>query len=360
MEVERCMSYYNRIGIIGAGLILIAGSLIGCSDSDVAAKPTPIVSSSDQGTKDTDKEDKQEAIPAEIQIKTDKLVLAPGEQTELQVQILDSDLQPLSIPASELLFSSDTPHLVNDKGLILVPEHAEMGSHHTIIVQYGDIQASAEVKVLYDLADTVFINEDSLPIVTNPDNLAVVVNKERGLPQDYVPANLVKPNIPFSFDGESEKKYLQKEAAEALEQLFAKAKEDGIELFGVSGYRSYQTQHAIFHYNVQTQGEEEARQFSAYPGQSEHQTGLSIDVSSRSAGLALEQLFGDTEEGQWLEEHAALFGFIIRYPEGKEHITGYAYEPWHIRYVGTVIARDIIEQDITLEEYFKSAIPVTN
>ena len=99
------------------------------------------------------------------------------------------------------------------------------------------------------------------------------------------------------------------------------------------------------------QREAEANRVSAVPGTSEHQTGLTIDVSSPSAGNALEEAFGHTEEGQWLAQRAPEFGFIIRYPEGAEDITGYVYEPWHIRYVGKDLAPDIADSGLTLEEY---------
>jgi D-alanyl-D-alanine carboxypeptidase len=152
---------------------------------------------------------------------------------------------------------------------------------------------------------------------------------------------------------------LREPAARALEQLFAKADEAGITLYGVSGYRSYVTQKAIFNNNVRTQGYTQARRYSAFPGTSEHQTGLSIDVSSASAGYALEEKFGTTPEGKWLQAHCAESGFIIRYPKGKEGITGYAYEPWHIRFVGVTIATEIMSQSLTLEEYFGDAAAAT-
>ena len=88
------------------------------------------------------------------------------------------------------------------------------------------------------------------------------------------------------------------------------------------------------------------------PGSSEHQTGLTIDVSAKSVGYRLDQSFGDTKEGKWLAKHCHEYGFIIRYPYGKEKITGYSYEPWHIRYVGISIAGYLYKNDLTLEEYY--------
>ena len=198
-----------------------------------------------------------------------------------------------------------------------------------------------------------------LPVVTNATSYEVMVNKQRSLPHGYVPKDLVEVNVPFSFSGKSDKKKLRKVAAHALEAMFAQAESEGIQFYGVSGYRSYAVQKAIFTYNVKTQGYTEARRYSAYPGTSEHQTGLSIDISAKSVGNQLIPKLGETVEGKWLQSHCADFGFIIRYPNGKEAITGYAYEPWHVRYVGKKIAKEIMDQGLTLEEYFGDAAAST-
>ncbi|MWV45739.1 D-alanyl-D-alanine carboxypeptidase family protein [Paenibacillus sp. HJL G12] len=196
---------------------------------------------------------------------------------------------------------------------------------------------------------------DGKEVVTNPEAMTVIVNKQRSLPDGYEPADLVEPNVLFSFDGPHEKRHMRKEAADALEKLFAGAKEDGIELRAVSGYRSYSRQKSIYENNVRTKGEEYASRVSAVPGTSEHQTGLTIDVSSPSVKNELEENFGDSSEGKWLAEHAADYGFVIRYPKDREDITGYVYEPWHIRYIGTDLAQDVAKSGMTLEEYFDEA-----
>ncbi|WP_054956175.1 M15 family metallopeptidase [Paenibacillus dakarensis] len=192
-------------------------------------------------------------------------------------------------------------------------------------------------------------------VVTNEESVTVVVNKSRSLPDGYEPPDLTEPNVPFSFEESHEKRKMRKEAAEALETLFKAADSEGIELRAVSGYRSYSRQKSVYENHVATKGQAEADRISAAPGTSEHQTGLTIDVSSPSAGNALEQSFGQTKEGIWLAENAPKYGFIIRYPEGQEGITGYVYEPWHIRYVGEDLAPDIAESGLTLEEYFDEA-----
>ncbi len=189
-------------------------------------------------------------------------------------------------------------------------------------------------------------------LVKNTDDILIVVNKKRYLAPDYKPSDLVVPNIRFSFDGEHEKKYMRQEAASALEDLFNRANEEGIHLYAVSGYRSYSTQERLFKNRADRVGEEEANKLSARPGESEHQTGLAMDVTSQSAGFDLIEAFGDTEEGKWLKENAHKSGFIIRYLKEKTDITGYSYEPWHIRYVGKDVAEKIYNEGITLEEYF--------
>ncbi|WP_229106654.1 M15 family metallopeptidase [Paenibacillus sp. 1001270B_150601_E10] len=202
------------------------------------------------------------------------------------------------------------------------------------------------------LAQTVE-QQNGKAIVNNAESMLVVVNKERSLPDGYEPPDLVEPNVKFSFSEEHEKRHMRKEAAEALEKLFANAEENNIELNAVSGYRSYKRQQSLYNYYVDTQGEEYASRVSAVPGTSEHQTGLAIDVSSPSVGNVLEEVFGGSVEGKWLAEHAHEFGFIIRYPQDGEAITGYLYEPWHIRYVGVEAATAIYNQKTTLEQFLQ-------
>jgi D-alanyl-D-alanine carboxypeptidase len=200
--------------------------------------------------------------------------------------------------------------------------------------------------------DGTTIEIEGEQVIVNIGDILVLVNKDRTLPADYIPSDLIVPDVPFAFEGYDQKKQLKKEAAEAVEKLFKEANKSGLNLFAQSGYRSYERQEAIFAYNVKQKGQEAAESVSAHPGQSEHQTGLALDVTSPEVN-GLVEAFGKTEEGKWLEANAAKFGFIIRYPKGKESITGYQYEPWHIRFVGKDVATEIMEQDITFEEYFE-------
>ncbi|MFJ5759587.1 D-alanyl-D-alanine carboxypeptidase family protein [Neobacillus sp. NPDC093182] len=195
-------------------------------------------------------------------------------------------------------------------------------------------------------------NHDGIQVVFNPESIPVLVNKQNKLPDNYNPTDLVYTEIPFVSGVTNEKRKMRKEAAVAVNQLFAGAKAEGISLLGVSAYRSHATQTTLFNYYVNRDGYEKARTYSALPGTSEHETGLSIDVTGGNGKCAAENCFGGTKEAIWLEQHAAEYGFIIRYPKGKESITGYQYEPWHLRYVGKEIALEIMNKGITLEEYY--------
>ncbi|MBE9914038.1 M15 family metallopeptidase [Paenibacillus donghaensis] len=187
--------------------------------------------------------------------------------------------------------------------------------------------------------------------VANPASTDVLVNKQHKLPENYAPDDLVYPNVRFTFKEKIEKRMMRKEAAQALEKLFKAADKDGLPLAGVSAYRSHKRQKAVFEAYVQKDGEEKARTYSAYPGTSEHETGLAIDVTKSDGSCAATGCFAGTPEAEWLAEHAHEFGFIIRYPKEKENITGYTYEPWHLRYVGQPAADDMFKNDLTFEEY---------
>ncbi len=156
----------------------------------------------------------------------------------------------------------------------------------------------------------------------------------------------------YNKDKNNEANYLRKEAARALKNLFEAAyNEKGYELIARSGYRSYDTQVMLYDRYVKEDGVEAADTYSARPGHSEHQTGLTIDITSDSVHGGLTETFGETDEGKWVAENAHRFGFIIRYPENRVDETGYQYEPWHLRYVGTEAATSIYNDQLILEDY---------
>lgn len=182
--------------------------------------------------------------------------------------------------------------------------------------------------------------------------LLILVNKAHPIGQDYKPDDLTKIEA-YAPDRSETTRYMRTEAAEAFHRMVDKAAGDGVELKMTTAYRSYDFQKILFDNYVEKEGEEKANTFSAKPGQSEHQTGLAVDVSSPSVDYQLSDDYGKTKEGKWIADEAYRFGFILRFPKGKEEITGYQYEPWHLRYVGLAAAKEIHEEGLTLEEFLQ-------
>jgi zinc D-Ala-D-Ala carboxypeptidase len=199
-------------------------------------------------------------------------------------------------------------------------------------------------------------DDGTIHVEANLESISVLVNNLHKLPESYSPPDLICADIPFVFQEKTEKRKMRAEAAGAIKDLFIDAKAQGISLLGVSAYRSHATQTALFQSYVSKDGFEEAKTYSALPGTSEHETGLAIDVTGGDGKCPAQDCFGGTKEAIWLEENAADYGFIIRYPIGKKAITGYQYEPWHLRYVGKSIALKIMNKGITLEEYFHAEL----
>jgi D-alanyl-D-alanine carboxypeptidase len=350
----------HRASLLAASALLCTGLLLsGCQKPTSAGDTSPQTPAAETTAAPTGGSTKPLNITS-FSIEPENPVIAPGGKRALTVIGVLKDQNKKDITRMEgITYTSGAPDVVSvaADGTLTAAAQAKTGSTATITVAYEGQSKTITVKIKYALEDTVTTGANGILTVTNPDDIAVVVNKKRSLPPTYAP-DLVEPNVPFTFSGKSEKRMMRPEAAKALEQLFAAASKDGIKLYGVSAYRSYATQKSTFSGNVQRQGEQDASQFSAQPGQSEHQTGLAIDVGDNNPKCLVEQCFADTPAGKWLPQHVADYGFIIRYPKGKESITGYAYEPWHIRYVGKEIAQEIMSKGITLEEYFQDAVSV--
>lgn len=189
-------------------------------------------------------------------------------------------------------------------------------------------------------ADNQIIPNDKVETKDEPEEIELMkeirgillVNKTYGLPSDYYPEE-------------------DPVALEHLEKMIKAAKDEiNKELIAFSGFRSYNYQNNLYDNEVENYGEEDASKYCAKPGHSEHQTGLAFDIGG-DMDHWLEESFGETEEGIWLRENAHRFGFILRYPMGKTFVTGFAYEPWHFRYVGIEHSKYIYENELTLEEY---------
>ena len=180
----------------------------------------------------------------------------------------------------------------------------------------------------------------------------VLVNKNHQLSSDYTPENLTIPNVNFTPNTSNEEKMMQEEAARALEKLFKSASKENMKLYGLSGYRSYESQKQVYDKRVKKVGKKQADEYVAHPGASEHQTGLAMDLTNEEGSEGkLKVDFGQTKEGQWVKSNAQNFGFIMRYPKEKEDVTGYRCESWHIRYVGVKVAKEIFNKHMVLEEF---------
>ncbi|MGN0587568.1 MAG: D-alanyl-D-alanine carboxypeptidase family protein, partial [Oscillospiraceae bacterium] len=183
--------------------------------------------------------------------------------------------------------------------------------------------ASADVPEVYaEVAVEVTAPSDGITYI----NGILVVNKTYSLPSDYAPG--VDP-----------------EAQAAFDKMQADAAAEGLNIYISSAFRSYEYQSGLYQRYADRDGQAAADRYSARPGHSEHQTGLAFDLNT------IDSSFADTAEGKWVAENCYKYGFIIRYPEGKEEITGFIYEPWHIRYLGKDTAKSVYDSGLTLEEY---------
>ncbi|MEW1949342.1 M15 family metallopeptidase [Pseudarthrobacter sp902506025] len=186
----------------------------------------------------------------------------------------------------------------------------------------------------------------------DPASPWVIVNKHRPLkPADYVPADLVRPAVAISAAGEAA--LLNSTAAAAAGAMFAAAAGDGVALVLASGYRSYSTQVTTYNGYVAARGQADADTASARPGHSEHQTGWAFDIGDGGGACSFEPCFAEQPAATWAKANGHRFGFVVRYPWMLHPITGYYYEPWHLRYIGAEAATDMLNRGIgTLEEYF--------
>lgn len=187
-----------------------------------------------------------------------------------------------------------------------------------------------------------FIDEDN-----DVNDNTLLVNKENEINKNYIPNDLEEINIKYA----NKNKFLRKEAKEHFEKLAHDANLLGYKIIAVSAYRDYDYQDKLYNNYVSTYGLEYADMCSAKAGYSEHQTGLAVDVMGSNNDY---NKFSESKEFEWMKNNAHLYGFILRYPKGKENITGYKYEPWHYRYVGIDNAYKIFNNNLTLEEYKKS------
>ncbi len=262
--------------------------------------------------------------------KTDYIV-APGEEFSFDVLLQYTDKDGKSAQGeiedkSDLImkFSDGTLCDRPAYNIIKIKDSAESGKILKVTLKYGTTQKEYHLMIAYSLTDTI----NGSGIVTNPSSIAVLINRSRSLPSDYVPSNLIKPNIKFDVSTRESQTNLCYDAVAAAEKMFTAAKNNNVILIAVKGYSTYS---------------------SSDP---EHQTGLALDVSSLSISYYTAARFASSAEGQWVAQNCYKYGFIIRYPSGKENVTGYAYNPSHLRYVGIDLATYLHDNNLTMEEFF--------
>ena len=179
------------------------------------------------------------------------------------------------------------------------------------------------------------------------EGLLFLVNREYTVSSAYTPGDLEMSDVP------GQVRRMRPAAAEALREMFQACKEEtGCQLISISGFRSYASQEGIYNHKLRSVKYDvaKAQEYVAPPGASEHQTGMAMDIGQKHK-IHLEVSFRDTEGGKWCRENCWRFGFILRYDEGWEDITGYSFEPWHFRYVGKEYAREIHEANVPLETW---------
>ncbi len=289
--------------------------------------------------------DAMEAIPADhpeetlnkenIKFKKNSVTLKIGEQFTAEIEGVKYE-NILSFESS-----NKSVAVVNKEGKITAIN--EGTAEISAIIRPNYQMLTLNVKVIKEktaVTETTVAQKEKYDIKktttqksNNKDNIKptyidgmLIVNKSYALPKDY------NPGIDY-------------EAEEAFYKMQAAASKKGLNIYISSAFRSYKDQERIYNDYVSRDGRKLADTYSARPGHSEHQTGLAFDLNT------IDSSFADTPEGKWIKNNAHKYGFIIRYPEGKENITGYMYEPWHIRYLGIENAEKVYKSKLTLEEY---------
>ena len=244
---------------------------------------------------------------------------------------LSVDSVSLTVGESHMPIVTMSPADASDKGEIWTSDDPQIA----VVNGYGNITAKSAGACTVTATSrenpavaacvSVTVKERVEPQVTYINGI-LIANKSYPLPSDYNPGT-------------------DPTAKAALDTMIAAAAQENISLWSRSGFRSYDTQKILYDSYARRDGAAAADRYSARPGYSEHQTGLAFDLNS------LSQSFAETAEGKWLAAHCTEYGFIIRYPKDKEDVTGYLYEPWHVRYLGIDTAKAVADSGLTLEEY---------
>ena len=261
------------------------------------------------------------------------------------------DIKTLSKYLNEKELLKLTKNKKNDKLITLMSNKLYLHKHYKDYMDYIDIFPS---KTIDEVIKTINLHlnyafyEDAKPTDLEKEYL-ILVNKYNYLDESYAPEDIVTISTKYSW-GNYGTHSIRKEVFDAFLKMHEDANQNGIYLMINSSYRDFNSQTIVYNNYKNNHGEAYADKYAARPGYSEHQTGLALDIFSIDG--ALRSTFKDTEAYAWLKDNAYKYGFILRYPEGKEDITGFSFEPWHYRYVGIDAAKYIYENQITLEEYY--------
>lgn len=300
------------------------------------------------------------------------IIIVNGEQKEFEnPSVLENG--GTYIPIEMVSAALNPDRILYDNQKVNIQKYLFNNDYHKIIKEVLDICSSSNfyperfqryidyhVKMPdYSMQEVLFrVNlgldysfYENVATTENPYDLLVLVNKYNQLPAGYEQYNLV--NMSREHTVNDGKQYLLAGVAyENYIKMSDAAKKDGLSMKVLSAYRTENYQRNLYNNKVRTIGRVNADNYSARPGHSEHQTGLAVDISSTKG------TFEYTPEFKWLQKHAHEYGYILRYPKGKEWITGYSYEPWHYRYVGVDAAKIIYEEGITYEEYYAKYVSV--
>lgn len=309
----------TAVAIILSILLTFAGCY---ENGEIEIESKPIISadaSVDDSGKDDEPSKQEQSSPSQVvHVGVEKITLSKYSVTLMQgfsdMPIVTMYPKNATNKAEIWLSDNTSVATVNNIGKIT---GVGVGSCTVTVRSQDNPDVSCEVEVTV----TPYVE----PEITYIDGI-LIANKTYALPSTYNPG--VDPV-----------------ANEALQQMFAAAKTEGLDLFVRSGFRSYQTQKSLYESYVKRDGQAAADRYSARAGHSEHQTGLAFDINKANSS------FAGSPEAIWLAENCHKYGFIIRYPEGKEAITGYIYEPWHVRYLGVETATAVYNSGLCLEEY---------
>lgn len=269
-------------------------------------------------------------------------LLKESEYHKKQLAILN---EKLGFEEAEQLLNSNDEN--KEQIIEIVAENYYKKANHDRYIQYLNKNKKMSARNIVENVncnlDREYYTQDN--IANLEDGFLVLVNKYYKLSEDYVPSDLVKVQSAHG-DG----RYVNKDVYDAFIEMYEAINKENMTLYIASPYRSYSYQKNLYNNYVSKNGVEKADTFSARAGYSEHQTGLAMDISN---GKTSYTDFENTEEYKWMLKNAHKYGFILRYPEGKERQTGYMFESWHYRYVGIEVAKYIHKNNITFDEYYE-------